>query len=172
MGSPILKSSHTRGQIGIGVYTSNGGIPIIRICMMMKLKNFIIINWRKMQRRNYLLILCILQFLFSILLIENSTHFFRRIIDDALYDSYHHYLRCDELPLLEEVNKNVREHEKTVEQIKSLEINSVLFYVDSTSCIGRGSIVISYPSRAIHRQIEQILVGSTFFGIPITLLNQ
>ena len=125
-----------------------------------------------MQKRKYLRILCILLFVFTFFLIENSTHFLRRIIDDALYDSYHHYLRCDELPLLEEVNKNVREHEKTVEQIKSLEINSVLFYVDSTSCIGRGSIVISYPSRAIHRQIEQILVGSTFFGIPITLLNQ
>lgn len=133
-----------------------------------------------MQKRKCLRILCILLFVFTFFLIENSTHFLRRIIDDALYDSYHHYLRCDELPLLEEVNKNVREHEKTnvrehektVEQIKSLEINSVLFYVDSTSCIGRGSIVISYPSRAIHRQIEQILVGSTFFGIPITLLNQ
>ena len=125
-----------------------------------------------MQKRKYLRILCILLFVFTFFLIENSTHFLRRIIDDAVYDSYHHYLRCDELPLLEEVNKNVREHEKTVEQIKSLEINSVLFYVDSTSCIGRGSIVISYPSRAIHRQIEQILVGSTFFGIPITLLNQ
>lgn len=125
-----------------------------------------------MQKRKCLRILCILLFVFAFFLIENSTHFLRRIIDDALYDSYHHYLRCDELPLLEEVNKNVREHEKTVEQIKSLEINSVLFYVDSTSCIGRGSIVISYPSRAIHRQIEQILGGSTFFGIPITLLNQ
>lgn len=125
-----------------------------------------------MQKRKCLRILCILLFVFTFFLIENSTHFLRRIIDDAVYDSYHHYLRCDELPLLEEVNKNVREHEKTVEQIKSLEINSVLFYVDSTSCIGRGSIVISYPSRAIHRQIEQILVGSTFFGIPITLLNQ
>ncbi len=125
-----------------------------------------------MQKRKCLRILCILLFVFTFFLIENSTHFLRRIIDDALYDSYHHYLRCDELPLLEEVNKNVREHEKTVEQIKSLEINSVLFYVDSTSCIGRGSIVISYPSRAIHRQIEQILVGSTFFGIPITLVNQ
>lgn len=125
-----------------------------------------------MQKRKCLRIFCILLFVFTFFLIENSTHFLRRIIDDAVYDSYHHYLRCDELPLLEEVNKNVREHEKTVEQIKSLEINSVLFYVDSTSCIGRGSIVISYPSRAIHRQIEQILVGSTFFGIPITLLNQ
>jgi hypothetical protein len=125
-----------------------------------------------MQKRKYLRILCILLFVFTFFLIENSTHFLRRIIDDAVYDSYHHYLRCDELPLLEEVNKNVREHEKTVEQIKSLEINSVLFYVDSTSCIGRGSIVISYPSKAIRRQIEQILGGSTFFGIPVSLLNQ
>ena len=106
-----------------------------------------------MQKRKCLRILCILLFVFTFFLIENSTHFLRRIIDDALYDSYHHYLRCDELPLLEEVNKNVREHEKTVEQIKSLEINSVLFYVDSTYCIGRGSIVISYTSRATMKRI-------------------
>lgn len=125
-----------------------------------------------MQKKKCLLILCILLFLIAAVLIENSTHFLRRVIDDVLYDSYHNYLKCDELPFLEDVEEKVRVHNKTVEQIKSLDINSVLIYVDSTSCVGKGSIVISYPSKAIRQQIEQILGGSTFYGIPITLLNQ
>ena len=108
----------------------------------------------------------------ALFLIENSTHFLRRIIDYAFYDNYHHYLRCDELPPLEEVQNKVTSHQSTKETIENLDLNSVFFQIDSTSCPGKGSIVISYPSNAIRKQIEDILGGKSFYGIPITLINQ
>jgi len=125
-----------------------------------------------MQKRKFILIFSVVMIIVASFLIENTTHFLRRIIDDAFYDNYHHYLRCDELPLLEEVKDKVTDHQSTIDLIKNLDVNSVYLQIDSTSCPGKGSIVISYPSNAIRKQIEDILEGKTFYGIPITLINQ
>ena len=139
---------------------------------MLYQKMFQHLNGAKMQKRKIMTILSVVLLIVALFLIENSTHFLRRIIDDAFYDNYHHYLRCDELPSLEEVKDKVTDHQSTIDMIKNLDVNSVYLQVDSTSCSGKGSIVISYPSNAIRKQVEDILGGMTFYGIPITLINQ
>jgi hypothetical protein len=102
----------------------------------------------------------------------NSNHFVHRIIENVLYDNYHHYLQCEELPDLKTVEYKFSKYQDTVKQIEDLAEGLVTIQVDADSCPGKGSILISYPSNAIRKQIESILGGKTFYGIPVTLINQ
>lgn len=125
-----------------------------------------------MRKRISIILFCVILVTIALFLIENETKFLRHTVDNVLYDNYRHYLTCDKLPVLSIVTEKVAEKEATINQIISIDKNSVSFEVDSTSCPGKGSIVISYPSHAIRMQIEEILDGTTFFGIPLTLINQ
>ena len=114
----------------------------------------------------------ILALVFVILvLLESSTHFVHRIIDDVLYDNYHHYLQCEDLPEITAVENAVTEHQETIREIESLAEGQVTVNVDASSCPGRGSIVIYFPSHTVREQIEDILGGRSFYGIPVTLIN-
>jgi len=125
-----------------------------------------------MRKRKSIILFCVILVIIALLLIENETHFLRHAVDDVLYDNHRHYLTCDELPALSIVREKVTEKETTINQIRSIDKNSVSFEVDSTSCPSKGSIVISYPSHAIRLKIEEILGGKTFFGVPLNLINQ
>ena len=115
----------------------------------------------------------ILALVFVILvLLESSTHFVHRIIDDVLYDNYHHYLQCEDLPEITVVESAVAENQDIIREIEGLSEGQVTINVDASSCPGRGSIVIYYPSHAVREQIEDILDGRTFYDVPITLINQ
>ena len=115
----------------------------------------------------------ILALVFVILvLLESSTHFVHRIIDDVLYDNYHHYLQCEDLPEITVVESAVAENQYIIREIEGLSEGQVTINVDASSCPGRGSIVIYYPSHAVREQIEDILDGRTFYDVPITLINQ
>jgi hypothetical protein len=115
----------------------------------------------------------ILALVFVILvLLESSTHFVHRIIDDVLYDNYHHYLQCEDLPEITVVESAVAENQDIIREIKGLSEGQVTINIDASSCPGRGSIVIYYLSHAVREQIEDILDGRTFYDVPITLINQ
>jgi len=98
--------------------------------------------------------------------------FRHRIIDDVLYDNYHHYLQCEDLPEITVVESAVAENQDIIREIEGLSEGQVTINVDASSCPGRGSIVIYYPSHAVREQIEDILDGRTFYDVPITLINQ
>jgi len=124
-----------------------------------------------MKNSKRVLLIVFLVIMISCLILESSTHFFRRIVDDVVYDNYHHYLRCEELPDLITVEQTLAEHQDTVKRIENLSLGDVVIVVDSSSCPGKASIEIRYPSHSIRTQIEDILGSKTFYGIPITLLN-
>ena len=46
----------------------------------------------------------------GMLLIESQTKVIKRWIDDVIYDNRHHYLPCDQLPPISEVEGTIREH--------------------------------------------------------------
>lgn len=102
---------------------------------------------------------------------EPSTHLFHRLADNFLYNNYHHYLSCSDLPDLDEVNKIVTKHSETVEKIKNINPNDVEFIIDSWTCPGKASINIYYASQNQRIQIDEILPDKTFFGVPISLIN-
>ena len=125
----------------------------------------------EMKNRKAALIIILALVLVILVLLESSTHFVHRIIDDVLYDNYHHYLQCEDLPEITAVENAVTEHQETIREIESLAEGQVTVNVDASSCPGRGSIVIFFPSHTVREQIEDILGGRSFYGIPVTLIN-
>lgn len=125
----------------------------------------------EMKNRKAALIIILALVLVILVLLESSTHFVHRIIDDVLYDNYHHYLQCEDLPEITAVENAVTEHQETIREIESLAAGQVTVNVDASSCPGRGSIVIYFPSHTVREQIEDILGGRSFYGIPVTLIN-
>ena len=125
----------------------------------------------EMKNRKAALIIILALVLVILVLLESSTHFVHRIIDDVLYDNYQHYLQCEDLPEITAVENAVTEHQETIREIESLAEGQVTVNVDASSCPGRGSIVIYFPSHTVREQIEDILGGRSFYGIPVTLIN-
>ena len=101
-----------------------------------------------------------------------QTHAIQRIILDVIYDNYDHYLPCERLPLTAEVEAVVAAHAGTVNLIKAVSPDGQ-FNIEKQSCSGaeHADIVIYYPTHAQREQIEEILGGKTFFGIPARWIN-
>ncbi len=97
-----------------------------------------------------------------------KTHFFERMIDD-FYDTRGHYLGCEELPTLSEVERVFAENKSVIEQIKQVNPGFINVEINSP-CPRKGEILIEYPSHNDRIMIEK-LIGDTFFGIPYRGLN-
>lgn len=103
---------------------------------------------------------------------EVRTKIIRLALDDLIYDNKNHYLPCDKLPTEAEVNQVVQEHQNIVEAIKKVNPGLVGVEIDSTTCPGRADLLIWYASHENRLEIEKIIGGNTFFGVPYRLRNQ
>ena len=101
-----------------------------------------------------------------------QSHLIQRILSDVVYDNYDHYLPCERLPLVAEVEAVVADHAGTVNQIQAV-APDVRFSLEKQICGGADhtDIVIYYPAHSHREQIEKILGGKTFFGIPVRWIN-
>ena len=111
-----------------------------------------------------LLLLCT-----GLVTLEQRTHFLRAMVDLTLYDNRQHYLSCNQLPAIEEVQRVMADHRDVLEQIEAAHPNVTIMVDDS--CPGKGSIRIDFPGRTQREQIEAIIGSDTFFGIPYALIN-
>lgn len=114
-----------------------------------------------------LLVMCV-----GVLLVEAQTRMIRRWIDDVLYDNRYHYLPCEQLPSLSEVERVIQEHQDILQQIKA--VNPGLVGVDVNPC-GAGQnadITFWYASHQDRIAIERIIGSDTFFGVPYNLNNR
>lgn len=128
---------------------------------------------------------------------ERKTHFVSKFADSVIMDNKNHYLSCDQLPSVEQVDKVVKEHKDVVEKVikdvgkryRDSEATPVWkentvsdgesFYVSFSwgesypNCqnTGKGDVEIMYPAHQDRIIIEKIINGSTFFGIPYKLRN-
>ena len=107
----------------------------------------------------------------GVVLVLASTDFARGLYSKLVLDNQEHYLECEELPLLSEVERVVEEHSDVVEDIKGVKPGFVYLEIDSTSCPGKADIVISYGTHQDRLAIEAIVVDDTFFGVPYRLRN-
>ena len=129
-----------------------------------------------MEQKKLIILIAVLVFALvcigAFLAFELIKHPVRHWLDDLVYDNYNHYLKCDELPLIEEVEAVVALHQDTLAQIEQVNPGLVGWEVEET-CPGRGDIIFWYPSHANRNQIEE-MIGSEidFFGIPIRMRNQ
>jgi len=107
----------------------------------------------------------------GIVLVLASTDFAPGLYNNLVLDNQEHYLECEELPLLSEVERVVEEHPDVVEDIKGVKPGFVYLEIDSTSCPDKADIVISYGTHQDRLAIEAIIVDDTFFGVPYRLRN-
>lgn len=107
----------------------------------------------------------------GVVLVLTSTNIARGLYSNLVLDNKEHYLECEELPLLSEVQRVVVEHSEVVEDIKRVSPGFVYVEIDSTSCPGKADIVISYGTHQDRLAIEAIIVDDTFFGVPYRLQN-
>ena len=103
-----------------------------------------------------------------VLVVAAQQHWLQRVVDDVLYDNYNHYLPCEKLPDLAQVQEVLSEHGEVIEQLEQLRPGSVVIELAdlADTCPGKADIVIYYPSHQIRLEIESVLGGKTFFGIP------
>ena len=102
--------------------------------------------------------------------IESYTHLIHDWTASVLYDNHVNNLSCQELPNLAETEQIVEEHQEVIQQIKNIRPNFIRVYIDSSSCSGKGILVIEYASHEDRLLIEEI-VGETFFGVPWKGIN-
>lgn len=121
-----------------------------------------------MSRKNvYILVAAVI--IIAAIWVEAETHSAQKWISSVVYDNRVHSLSCDELPPLSEVEQSLEEHQNTIQIIENIDPEFIWIHIDS-SCPGKGSLVIEYPSHADRLKIEEIL-GDTFFGIPYKGIN-
>lgn len=96
----------------------------------------------------------------------------RRVIDNALYDNYNHYLPCDELPAVEEVRAALVEHPDAAKAIEAVNPGRAGLEIDDSACAGRADLLIWYSSHKDRQEIERILSDERFFGVPYWLQNR
>jgi hypothetical protein len=102
--------------------------------------------------------------------IERKTHFFQKTISDLIYDNRGHYLSCEKLPALSEVEQIVEEHQSLIQEIEQVNPGFIFVSIGSP-CPGKGEIIIEYPSRQDRLRIEELIGDDTFFGIPYRGIN-
>ncbi len=100
-----------------------------------------------MKKRNKILLALVALILLAVIT-EPFTNLYHRAADHFLYNNYRHYVSCANLPTLAEVESIVAAHSDTVAQIQAIDPENVEVIIDSTTCPGKGSIVIYYASRS------------------------
>jgi hypothetical protein len=106
------------------------------------------------------------------LVYELMAHPFRHWLDDLVYDNYNHYMPCEDLHTIGEVNEAVQANRSILEQVDQLAPGIVGWQVEEP-CPGKGDILFWYGSHDQRNQVEA-LIGSeeSFFGIPIRMRNE
>lgn len=102
-----------------------------------------------------------------------ANHVPQRLVDDLLYDNYNHYLPCERLPKSSEIKQVLLQNADAVAQLHAIS-HDVDIQLGGTRCPGTdyADIVIYYPGHSQRVEIEGILGGKTFFGIPVRWRNR
>lgn len=108
----------------------------------------------------------------ALLLVERRARIVRRWIDDAIYDNYWHYLPCEQLPPLSEVERVVREYPDVIRQIEAVHPGQVGVEVNPCGDGQNADITFWYATHGDRVAIEQIIGSDTFFGVPYNLNNR
>lgn len=91
---------------------------------------------------------------------------------DFLVDNKNHYLPCEQLPSVSDVNLVIQERQDKIKQIEQIAPGLVGIEVDDWSCPGKADIIFWYNSHENRLKIEKIISDSTFYNIPYRLQNR
>jgi hypothetical protein len=105
-------------------------------------------------------------------IVEMQFKILRHGYDRFIMDNRDHYLACQELPAMVEVERVVEEHRDDIQQIEQVAPGFVGVEIDSLTCEGKADLLIWYGTHQQRVVIEQIIAGETFFGVPYRLQNR
>ena len=126
----------------------------------------------KSARAILVIVILALVFCVAISIIELQTKFLRKIYDEVIMDNRNHYLACDQLPSEAEVRQVMETHQDVIKKIEQINPGFVGVEMDTSICPGKADILFWYGTHRDRLQIESIIVGDTFYGIPYRLRNQ
>jgi hypothetical protein len=90
--------------------------------------------------------------------------------DNLVLGNKVHFLSCDDLPSLSEVEQGVAEHQDTIQKIER--VNPGFVWVEvAESCSGKADMLIWFGTRQDRLDIEEIIGDDRFFGIPYRMYN-
>lgn len=96
----------------------------------------------------------------------------QRVLDYHVYDSRNHYLPCRKLPSESEVRAVVQAQQKLIQQIEQVNPDgSNVYVVQNAECPEKADILIDYPGHQNRLEIEKLIDGDTFHGVPYRLQN-
>jgi hypothetical protein len=106
-----------------------------------------------------------------LLFLEFQAKIIRQTLDDVLYDNRFHYISCEKLPSIAEVEKVIAEHQYVIRQIEA--VNPGFVGIEVNTCgTGNADITFWYGSHKDRIAIENIIGSDTFFGVPYNLQNR
>ena len=108
----------------------------------------------------------------GVIILEAQAKILRRAIDGLIYDNRNHNLPCEELPAEANVRKAFAENADVIQQIELVNPGNVGVEIGVSACPGKADLLIWYASHQNRLEIEKILDGDTFFGIPYRLHNR
>lgn len=108
----------------------------------------------------------------GLVIVETQTKVLHRAYDNLVLDNKNHYLPCDSLPTEIDVVRVAQEHHDVIESIENVNPGLVGVEIDSITCPGKADLLIWYASHENRLEIERIIGGDTFFGIPYRLNNR
>jgi hypothetical protein len=114
-----------------------------------------------------ILILCV-----GIWILEVQTKFFHRAYDEIILDNRNHYLPCEQLPSEAEVSQIMEDHQDLIKKVEQIHPGFVGVEMDTSICLGKADILFWYGTHKDRIQIEDIIAGETFYGIPYRLENR
>jgi hypothetical protein len=104
--------------------------------------------------------------------IESQTKIIRHLYDNLVLDNKNHYLPCQELPTQSEVLSILQQHQDVALAIEAVNPGLAGVDVDTSTCPGKADLLIWYASHQNRMEIESIIDGDTFFGVPYRLQNR
>lgn len=110
--------------------------------------------------------------LFVALAVSIQTNAVQRVLDYHLYDSKNHYLPCRKLPTEAEVRAVVKAQQQLIQQIEQVNPDGQNIWVEQKpECPEKADILIDYPGHQNRLEIEKLIDGDTFHGVPYRLRN-
>ncbi|MFU8773213.1 MAG: hypothetical protein ACNA8H_12430 [Anaerolineales bacterium] len=108
----------------------------------------------------------------GVLLLATQTNMMRRWVDNVLYDNWYHYLPCEQLPPVSEVERIIEEQQDIIQQIEAVNPGLVGVEVKTCGTEQKADITFWYASRKDRAAIEHIIGSDTFFEVPYNLNNR
>ena len=147
-----------------------------------------------LKKKVSILVLSLIALIIIGAILDHKTHFVGKTFNSVITDNINHYLSCEQLPTVGEVNKTIQVHKDVVEKVikeigsryhdgdikviwedggngsgRAIDDGSYFSssWGESPLCqnTGKGDILFSYNSHS-DREIIEKTFGADFFGIP------